>query len=314
VPSLYKASQTLPMNTNSENKVNMNEQNTADISANTSPDMAKSSGQEWREYGVFLLKLAAMMFVLRSFIISPFNIPSESMQPRMLIGDYLLVAKWPYGYSKYSLPFSLPLIPGRIFASQPTPGDVVVFKAPPTQRDDYIKRVIGLPGDLIQMQNGILSINGTPVPKKRIADLVLPVTPNMKDAAIIEDTPFACWRPEFEEAVPSGGTQCRYPQYVETLPNGRSYKILDLANNEPGDNTQAFVVGEGQVFLMGDNRDRSSDSRFEAKEGGAIGIVPQENLVGRALVSVFSTDGSANWFLPWTWFTAARWERIGKGF
>jgi signal peptidase I len=299
---------------NSENKVNMNDQRAADISPMKAAEIEKSNSQEWREYGVFLLKLAAFMFILRSFIISPFNIPSESMQPRMLIGDYLLVAKWPYGYSKYSLPFSLPLIPRRIFAQQPAAGDVVVFKAPPTERDDYIKRVIGLPGDIVQMQNGILRINGTVVSKKRIADLVLPVTPNMKDAAIIEDTPFACWRPEFEEEVADGGTQCRYPRYTETLPNGRSYNILDLANNEPGDNSRAFVVGEGQLFLMGDNRDRSSDSRFEAKEGGAIGIVPQANLVGRAWVTVFSTDGSANWFLPWTWFSAARWERIGQGF
>ena len=292
----------------------MNDQQVADIEPLESDAKVKSSGQEWREYGVFLLKLAVFMFVLRSFIISPFNIPSESMQPRLLIGDYLLVSKWPYGYSKFSLPFNLPFIPNRIFANQPEAGDVVVFKAPPSQRDDYIKRVIGLPGDVVQMIDGTLSINGKAVPKKRIADLILPVSPNMKDAAALEGTPYACWRPEFEEDAGNGGTQCRYPRYTETLPNGRSYNILDLSNSEPGDNTQAFVVGEGQVFLMGDNRDRSSDSRFEAKEGGAIGIVPQENLVGRALVTVFSTDGSARWLLPWTWFGAARWERIGKGF
>ncbi len=310
----YKTSQSETMHTNSEIHVDINDQQVSDISPIKSDVKEKSSGQEWREYGIFLLKLAAFMFILRSFIISPFNIPSESMQPRLLIGDYLLVSKWPYGYSKYSLPFNLPLIPNRIFANQPEAGDVVVFKAPPSQRDDYIKRVIGLPGDVIQMQNSNLSINGKAVAKKRIADLILPVSPNMKDAAALEGTPFACWRPEFEEELSGGGSQCRYPRYTETLPGGRSYNILDLSNSEPGDNTQAFVVGEGQVFLMGDNRDRSSDSRFEAKEGGAIGIVPQENLVGRALVTVFSTDGSARWLLPWTWFSAARWERIGKGF
>lgn len=286
--------------------------NGLDADASSASATGKSSS-EWREYGTFLLKLALFVFVLRSFIVSPFNIPSESMQPRLLIGDYLLVAKWPYGYSKYSLPFSLPIIPGRIFASQPARGDVVVFKAPPTMRDDYIKRVIGLPGDVIQMRGGILEINGVAVKKERIADFVIPVTENMKDAAALEGTPFPCWRPDFEEPAKGGGTQCRYPRYVETLPEGRSYEILDIDSGLPGDDTEAFVVGEGELFLMGDNRDRSADSRFPA-DGKAIGIVPQEYLVGRALVSVFSTDGSSRWLLPWTWFSAARPERIGQGF
>ncbi len=274
----------------------------------------KKSPSEWREYGSFLIKLALFMFVLRGFIVAPFNIPSESMQPRLLIGDYLLVAKWPYGYSNYSLPFELPLIPGRIFAHQPERGDVVVFKAPPTQRDDYIKRVIGLPGDVIQMRAGILEINGVAVKKVPVANLIVPVSPNMKAASATEGTPYPCWRPEFEKPAQGGGTECVYPQYHETLPNGRGYNILDLDPNQPGDNTEAFVVGEGKVFLMGDNRDRSADSRFPAHEGGAIGIVPQENLIGRALVTVFATDGSANWLLPWTWFSAAKWNRIGEGF
>jgi signal peptidase I len=279
--------------------------------ASTAPGAKTSS--EWREYGTFLLKLALFVFILRSFIVSPFNIPSESMQPRLLIGDYLLVAKWPYGYSRYSMPFSLPPIPGRIFASQPERGDVVVFKAPPSLKDDYIKRVIGLPGDVIQMRSGILEINGVAVKKERIADLVIPVTENMTDAAALEGTPFPCWRPDFEEPAKGGGTQCRYPRYLETLPEGRTYEILDIDSGLPGDDTEAFVVGEGEVFLMGDNRDRSADSRFPA-DGKAIGIVPQDYLVGKALVSVFSTDGSARWLLPWTWFSAARPERIGQGF
>jgi signal peptidase I len=274
---------------------------------------SSKSSSEWRDYGAFLLKLALFVFILRSFIVSPFNIPSESMQPRLLIGDYLLVAKWPYGYSKYSMPFSLPIIPGRIFASQPERGDVVVFKAPPTLKDDYIKRVIGLPGDVIQMRGGILEINGVAVKKERIADLVIPVSDNMKDAAALDGSPFPCWRPDFEERAKAGGTQCRYPRYTETLPGGKTYDILDLDSGLPGDDTEAFVVGEGQLFLMGDNRDRSADSRFPA-DGKAIGIVPQEYLVGRALVSVFSTDGSARLLLPWTWFSAARPERIGQGF
>ncbi len=276
---------------------------------------ASKSASEWRDYGKFLLKLALFVFILRSFIVSPFNIPSESMQPRLLIGDYLLVAKWPYGFSRHSMPFSLPLIPGRIFASQPERGDVVVFKAPGTDDVDYIKRVIGLPGDLIQMRGGILEINGVAVKKERIADLVIPVSQNMKDAAELERNPFPCFRPEMEEPAKDGGSQCRYPRYRETLPEGRSYEILDLEQGLEGDDTQAFVVPEGNVFLMGDNRDRSADSRWTPSDKpGAIGIVPQKNLVGRALVSVFSTDGSARWLLPWTWFSAARPERIGQGF
>lgn len=285
-----------------------------DASDVVSADATKTAS-EWRDYGKFLLKLALFVFILRSFIVSPFNIPSESMQPRLLIGDYLLVAKWPYGYSKYSMPFSLPLIPGRIFASQPASGDVVVFKAPGTNDVDYIKRVIGLPGDVIQMRGGILEINGVAVKKERIEDLVIPVSQNMKDAAALERNPFPCFRPEMEEPAKDGGTQCRYPRYRETLPEGKSYEILDLDPIHEGDNTEAFVVPEGNVFLMGDNRDRSADSRWTpADKPGAIGIVPQKNLVGRALVSVFSTDGSARWLLPWTWFSAARWDRVGRGF
>ena len=282
-------------------------------SAPAEPEKSASASSEWGDYGKFLLKLALFVFILRSFIVSPFNIPSESMQPRLVIGDYLLVAKWPYGFSNYSMPFSLPLIPGRIFASQPEAGDVVVFKAPQTDNVDYIKRAIGLPGDVIQMRNGNLEINGVAVKKERLADFVIPVTQNMRDAAALESNPFACYQPDFEEPAKSGGTQCRYRRYRETLPNGRSYEILDIEDGLLGDDTEAFVVGEDEIFLMGDNRDRSADSRFPA-DGKAIGIVPQKNLVGRALISVFSTDGSSRWLLPWTWFTAMRPERIGQGF
>ena len=288
-----------------------------DVSNRAASDTQSSSpaSSEWREYGSFLLKLALFVFVLRSFIVSPFNIPSESMQPRLLIGDYLLVAKWPYGYSKNSLPFSLPVISGRIFASQPDRGDVVVFKAPMSNGTDYIKRVIGLPGDVVQMRNGILELNGVAVKKERIADLVIPVTQNMRDTAELDRNPFPCWRPNMEEPRPGGGTQCRYPRFRETLPEGKSYEILDLENGLEGDDTEAFVVGENDLFLMGDNRDRSADSRWSpVDKPGAIGIVPQENLVGRALVSVFSTDGSSHWLLPWTWFTAMRPDRMGQGF
>jgi len=263
----------------------------------------KAERSETRDFVAFLVKLALFILILRSFIVSPFNIPSESMQPRLVVGDYLLVAKWPYGFSQYSLPFSAPLIPGRILPHSPKPGDVVVFKAPPSAHDDYIKRVIALSGDIVQVTNSIVSINGTAVDRKKIDDFEHPVTPNSP-----------CYRAEFESVGENGTRICRYPQYQETLPNGVSYHILDIYADSEGDNTQAFVVPEGHLFLMGDNRDRSADSRFPAQEGQAIGMVPEENLVGRALVTVFSTDGSAEWIKPWTWFSAARWNRIGEGF
>ncbi|MGK2911181.1 MAG: signal peptidase I [Sphingobium sp.] len=273
-----------------------------------------SGKSETGDFLWFLAKLTIFVIVLRSFIMSPFNIPSESMQPRLLIGDYLLVAKWPYGYSRYSLPFGVPLIPGRIFASQPERGDVVVFKAPPDQRNDYIKRVIGLPGDLISVQGGTVILNGQAIPKVKVADLVIPASPNMVAASEKDGNPSPCYRVQFEEHAQDGSRMCRYPQYRETLPNGKSYNVLDLDPDGPADDRDTVVVPEGRLFLMGDNRDRSADSRFPAEAGGGIGLVPQENLVGRAMVSVFSTDGSAQWLLPWTWFTAARWDRIGESF
>ncbi|RVT40808.1 signal peptidase I [Sphingobium algorifonticola] len=272
-----------------------------------------SSTSETRDFLWFLARLTIFVIVLRSFIMSPFNIPSESMQPRLLIGDYLLVAKWPYGYSRYSLPFSVPLIPGRIFASQPQRGDVVVFKAPPDQANDYIKRVIGLPGDLISVQRGTVMLNGQAIPKKQVADLVIPASANMVAASLKDGNPSPCYRVQFEEMT-KNGRMCRYPQYRETLPNGKSYNVLDLDPDGPADDRETIMVPEGHLFLMGDNRDRSADSRFPAEVGGGIGLVPQQNLVGRAMISVFSTDGSAQWLLPWTWFTAARWDRIGERF
>ena len=258
---------------------------------------------ETGDFIVFLIKLALFVLILRSFIVSPFNIPSESMQPRLMVGDYLLVTKWPYGFSKYSMPFNVPIIPGRILANKPKPGEVVVFKAPPSATDDYIKRVIGLSGDIIQVTDGILSINGVAVEREEVDDYVHLVSPNSP-----------CFTDDFEAVNDKGQRICRYPQFRETLPNGKSYNILDIYEGSEGDTTEPFVVPDGYMFLMGDNRDRSADSRFPAEEGEAIGMVPQENLVGRAWVSVFSTDGSAEWIKPWTWFSAARWERIGEGY
>lgn len=290
-----------------------------------SNDTQNAEVNEWLDFGKFLIKLVIFMLILRSFIVSPFNIPSESMQPRLLIGDYILVSKWSYGYSKNSLPFSAPLIPGRVFASTPEVGDVAVFKAPLTGGQDYIKRVIGLPGDIIQMKNGVLFINGEAVKKEKIDDFTVPVSQGLEDSAVASGRPgVPCYRAEFERDSADGGRECVYPRYKETLPNGVSYEILDLSPLHPLDYTEATQVGAGELFLMGDNRDRSADSRCLAEgsaiigcptgPGTAIGLVPQENLVGKAMVTVFSTDGSANWILPWTWFTAARFSRIGEGF
>ena len=276
--------------------------NSPDVSA--SPGAEPSPKREKKEdsFPVFLLKLVAIVVIFRSFIFSPFNIPSESMLPRLLDGDYLLAAKWPYGYSKYSMPFSLPVIPGRIFASQPERGDVVIFKAPPLNDTDYIKRVIGVPGDTVQMVAGVIHLNGKPVRKDKIADFIVPVSPNTPCASI-----------RFEDRAGDGTLVCRYPRYRETLPGGRSYEVLDLGLT-PQDDTAPVVVPEGHIFLMGDNRDNSQDSRFPAQPGGGIGLVPQDNLVGKATIVMWSTDGSVEWLKPWTWFTAARWNRIGGTF
>jgi signal peptidase I len=252
---------------------------------------------------VFLLKLIVIVVVFRSFIFAPFSIPSESMLPRLMNGDYLLASKWSYGFSYRSLPFGVPLLPDkRLFASQPERGDVVIFKSPADPETDYIKRTIGLPGDTIQVSTGVVYINGKPVSKTPVAPTEIPVTPNTR-----------CYAPEFEAVGADGQAICRYPRFLETLPNGVSYDVLDFGAR-PQDDTPPIVVPEGHLFLMGDNRDNSMDSRFPAMPGGGVGLVPQDNLVGRATVMMWSTDGSADWIKPWTWFTAARWDRIGGTF
>ena len=282
-------------------------------SARKDGDMQRTkTSSETRDFFGFLIKLALAVFILRSFIVSPFNIPSESMQPRLLIGDYLLVAKWPYGYSRYSLPFSMPLIQGRILPDVPERGDVVVFKAPANLSEDWIKRVVAIPGDMVQMRDGVLYLNGTAVPKEPIEDLVIPVTPNMMAATRTESGASPCYRAKYEVRGPDGSFECHYPQFRETLPGGKSYNVLDLADG-PEDNTPVMVVPQDHVYVMGDNRDRSADSRVPVSQGG-VGFLPMINLEGRAMISVFATDGSANWLLPWTWFTAARPERIGERF
>ena len=268
------------------------------------PEMAPAKPAKKEDsFPVFVLKLAIAVVLFRSFVFAPFYIPSESMLPRLLNGDYLLLAKWPYGFSRRSLPFGVPLLPEkRILASNPERGDVVVFQAPGHFEEDWIKRVVGLPGDTVQMKDGQLVLNNVPVPKVRIADFEVPVSPNT-----------FCRPVQYAAKRADGADVCRYPRFTETLPGGKSYDVLDLSNSKP-DTTPAVVVPEGSVFLMGDNRDDSSDSRVPLDEGGLGGPVPIDNLLGRATVMMWSTDGGAEWLKPWTWFTAARWNRLGGTF
>lgn len=257
------------------------------------------SGESFWSFLWFVVKLALAVLLFRILVFSPFSIPSESMLPRLMNGDYLLAAKWPYGYSTYSLPFDLGLPEGRIFADQPERGDIVIFKHP-IDKSDYIKRVIALPGDTISLIGGQVVLNGELVKKEEIAPFEIPVSPN---------TPCALGG---EETVRDDGTQiCRYRRFRETLPGGRSYEVLDWGLTG-ADNLAPVMIPEGRMFVMGDNRDNSRDSRFQALSGDAVGIVPQDLLVGRAEIIIWSTDGSAEWLKPWTWFTSARWNRIGR--
>lgn len=253
----------------------------------------------WGSFIWFLVKLLIAVLAFRTLVVAPFSIPSESMLPRLMNGDYLLAAKWPYGISKHSLPFDLPLPEGRLFAQAPERGDIVIFKHPIDGRD-YIKRVIGLPGDSIAVASGRIVINGAPVPQQQIADALIAQSPNT-----------GCeWGGAL--AASAAGEVCRYVRFRETLPGGTRLDVLDFGPT-PYDNFAPKTVPQGMMFVMGDNRDNSRDSRFPAAEGDAVGLVPQDLLVGRASIIVWSTDGSADWLLPWTWFSAARWDRIGDG-
>jgi len=265
---------------------------------------AKKSGLG--ETARFLVTLFVIALVLRSLIVAPFSIPSGSMLPRMMIGDYLFVAKWSYGYSRFSLPVEIDSWQGRVFADEPERGDVAVFRFPDGGNDDYVKRLIGLPGDRVQVRNGALWLNGEPVPRVRVADYLMRLSPNSPCKTLI---------PEAQRIVEdeAGNFYCAYDRYRETLPGGRSYYVLDQLSDGPGDNTPEFVIPAGHYFMMGDNRDDSEDSRFPREVGG-VGFLPADHLIGEALITFFSTDGTAEWLKPWTWVSAARWERIGETF
>jgi signal peptidase I len=218
--------------------------------------------------------------VIRTFMFEPFNIPSGSMIPTLLVGDYLFVSKYSYGYSKHSVPFSLIPFSGRILQSEPERGDVIVFKLPSDNKTDYIKRLIGLPGDTVRMQDGRLFINGQLIEREKV------------DEFVYRDTENNVRRPV---------------RYKETLPGGKVHYILEEGDSRGLDNTREFLVPEGHYFMMGDNRDNSIDSRAN------VGFVPAENLVGRAEFLFFSTDGSASIWEVWGWPFAIRFNRLFSG-
>lgn len=245
----------------------------------TSSAAKKEEDGLWETIKVIVQALL-IAIVVRTVLFQPFNIPSGSLIPTLLIGDYLFVSKYSYGYSRYSIPFGPPVLSGRIFASEPKRGDIAVFKLPKDNSTDYIKRVVGLPGDRVQMINGILHINGQPVKRERVEDFT---------------------------TIDVYGRPTTAPRYRETLPGGTSHYIIEI-NGDRGflDNTEVFTVKPGHYFMMGDNRDNSQDSRVESD----VGQVPFENLVGRAEVIFFSIDDKASLWRPWEWPALIRWNRI----
>ncbi len=245
---------------------------------------------------VALLVLAVLLF--RSLVFTPFTIPSESMLPNLMRGDYLIAAKWPYGWSRWSLPFDAPLIEGVVAPGLPARGDVAIFRHP-VDRSEYVKRVIGLPGDTVALRGGQIVLNGTPVPRAPSAAFRIRVSPNTR-----------CAWGAAQGRDAGGRAECRYARLTETLPGGRQYLVLDFGRTVQ-DDFGPVTVPAGHLFMLGDNRDNSQDSRFAARAGGGVGMVPADLLVGRAEMVLFSTDGSARWYDPLSWVRAARWIHIG---
>lgn len=262
---------------------------------------AKAGGTDWwgEIKAVFWLILAVLAF--HSFIAKPFYIPSESMMPVLLKGDRLVVSKYPYGWSWVSPSFHvMPRTAGRLFGRLPERGDIVIL-TPPGRSDDYIKRVIGLPGDSIELRGGQVYINDRPVKREARPAAMIPVDDNVDCTAAGDE----------RVAGADGHVYCRLPIVRETLPNGRTYDTIDMGYHEQVDDFARIVVPADHVFLMGDNRDRSADSRVRIVDSGLGGPVPWENIGGRAEFITFSFDGSTQWLNPVSWFTALRGGRAG---
>jgi signal peptidase I len=261
-----------------------------DVNAVTDTNAAKNTVEDLppleKEEGMgefFKTAILAIFLALfiRTFFYEPFNIPSGSMYPTLEVGDYLFVSKPSYGYSRHSFPFGIADFEGRAMGELPKRGDVIVFKLPSNPSIDYIKRLVGMPGERIQMRQGRLYINGELVEREEVG---------MRRMSAAE-----------------GGRQ-NLTEYIETLPDGSMHRIFEKGDNESLDNTPEFVVPEGHYFMMGDNRDNSQDSRVR----NLVGFVPYENLVGRAEILFFSIDETASIYKPWTWVTAIRYDRLFK--
>jgi signal peptidase I len=262
----------------------------------------KEESALWREIKGLLWVLVAVL-LFHSFVAKPFYIPSESMMPGLLKGDRLVVTKYPYGWSWVSPSFHVfPHWQGRLIGKLPERGDTVIV-TPPGQSDDYIKRVIGLPGDTIEVRAGRLIINGKPVTSVQRPPVLVPVDDNV---------PCGIEFSGFQVLQPDGKLYCRLPIVRETLPNGVTYDTIDLGQS-PGDDYGPVKIPADHLFLMGDNRDRSADSRFSLgpPENGLGGPVPWENIGGRAEFITFSLDGSAEWLNPLSWFESLRSGRAG---